>query len=146
MFIRGCVAAVALMVCATVAAQSPARAQAPAATVQLHIIKGSYIIGASGGSGVLFFQGQAWPLGIGGLSIGLSIGGSTAELIGEVYNLSSPYDIEGIYGAVNTSYAVAGGDSALMLRNARGVELRLRGKQIGLEFSLDLSGISISIQ
>jgi hypothetical protein len=94
----------------------------------------------------MYFQGQTYPLSIGGVSVGLSIGGSTAELVGEVYNIWSPADIEGVYAATKASYAVGGGETVTVLRNARGVELHLSGKQIGLEISLDLSGLSISLQ
>ena len=149
MSVRQLTLVIAVIVCAMTAA--PARAQAPGlypapATIQLTIIKGSYFFGLTGGSGTLYFGGQAFPLGVGGLSFGLSIGGSTADLVGEVYNLSSPYDIEGVYGAGKASYAVAGGEASLILQNSRGVEIHLRGKQIGLEISLDLSGISIGLK
>ena len=135
----------ALLALVAAAAVTPARAQQPSATVQLQLLKGGFIIGLSGGAGVLYFQGQAYPLSIGGISIGATIGAASADLIGEVYNLYSPYDIQGIYSATRSSYAVAGGDAAAYLQNTRGVELHLRGKEVGLEFSVDLSGMSISL-
>ena len=60
--------------------------------------------------------------------------------------MHSPADIEGIYSAIGAGLSVAGGRSAAQLSNARGVVLRLRGRQVGFMFSLDLSGMSISLR
>ena len=42
--------------------------------------------------------------------------------------------------------AAAGGSKTAQLKNSKGVVLKLRGKQVGLEFSLDLSGMQISLK
>ena len=144
---------IAAMVLLLALASTPLRAQgpyaapyaAPSATIQLEIVKGSYIFGITGGSGSLYFQGTTIPITVAGASVGLSIGAAATDYIGEVYGLASPYDIEGSYAATKASYAAAGGESFVSLQNARGVEIQLRGKQLGLEISLDLSGIFISI-
>ena len=129
-----------------VAATPPASAQQPSGTIELEIYKVGLIVGVSGGSGVLYFEGRGYPFSIGGVSLGATIGGSGAELLGEVYNLHSPYDIQGIYSATESGYAVAAGEGAAILQNARGVELHVRGKKIGLEFSIDLSGMAIELR
>ena len=82
---------------------------------------------------------------IGGISAGATIGASGTELVGTAYHLHSPADIEGIYSAIGAGLSVAGGRSAAQLSNAKGVVLRLRGRQIGFMFSLDLSGMQISL-
>jgi hypothetical protein len=41
--------------------------------------------------------------------------------------------------------SVAGGAEVARLSNSRGVTLRLRGKQVGFMFSVDLSGMNISL-
>ena len=135
--------ALAAMTAITVA--MPSRAQAPSATIGLEFFKAGFILGVSGGSGALYFQGNSYPLSVGGVSLGATIGASSADLVGEVYNLHSVYDIEGIYSATESGYAVAGGEGAALLQNSRGVELHLRGKKIGLEFSIDLSGMAIEL-
>jgi hypothetical protein len=146
MMFRGCALAAMLALSCASTARAQAPGPPPPATIQLLMFKGSYIFGITAGEGAMYFQGQTYPLSIGGVSVGLSIGGSTAELVGEVYNIWSPADIEGVYAATKASYAVGGGETVTVLRNARGVELHLSGKQIGLEISLDLSGLSISLQ
>ena len=60
-------------------------------------------------------------------------------------HLRQPADIEGIYSAIGAGLSVAGGRSVAQLTNARGVVLKLHGRQMGLMFSIDLSGMSISL-
>jgi hypothetical protein len=58
---------------ATIVIAAPA-AQAASGTIRISVVKGGWIIGASGGSGVMNFQGRRYPLSIGGLSYGLTFG------------------------------------------------------------------------
>jgi hypothetical protein len=70
---------------------------------------------------------------IGGVSLGATIGASKAELVGEVYNLKNPGDIEGTYSAVQAGVAIAGGRKVAELKNSKGVVLKVKGAEIGLE-------------
>jgi hypothetical protein len=121
-------------------------AEAATGTISLHIVAAGFIFGVSGGSGLLTFQGKQYPLSIGGISAGATIGASGTDLVGTASNMHSPGDIEGVYSAIGAGLSVAGGRSAAQLSNARGVVLRLRGRQIGFMFSLDLAGMSISLR
>ena len=94
----------------------------------------------------LTFKGQEHKLNIGGVSLGATIGVSKAELIGEVYNLKTPSDIEGTYSAGQASVAVAGGGKVAELKNSKGVVLKVKGKQVGLELALDLSGMEVKLK
>ena len=123
-----------------------APAEAATGSIALKIFSAGFIFGVSGGSGVLTFRGVSYPLSIGGISAGATLGASGAELVGTASHLHSPQDIEGIYSAIGAGLAVAGGRTAAQLSNARGVVLRLRGRQVGFMFSLDLSGMSISLR
>ena len=89
--------------------------------------------------------GDGLWLRIGGISAGATIGASGTDLVGTASHLHQPADIEGIYSAVGAGLSVAGGRSAAQLTNARGVVLRLHGRQMGLMFSIDLSGMSIAL-
>jgi hypothetical protein len=121
-------------------------AEAATGSIALHVVSAGFIFGMSGGSGVLTFGGRQYPLSIGGVSAGATIGASGADLVGTASNLHQAGDIEGVYSAIGAGLAIAGGRSAAQLSNARGVVLRLRGRQIGFMFSLDLSGLQISIR
>ena len=122
---------------------SPSSSQAPSGTVRIEIVSGGFIIAVAAGSGSFFYQGREYPLGIGGLSIGATIGAAKTELIGRVYNLNNVSDIAGTYTVREAGLAIAGGKKYARLINSKGVVLRLRGRQIGLEATLDLSGMEI---
>ena len=68
------------------------------------------------------------------------------ELIGEVHNMKQPSDIEGTYTATQASVAVAGGSKVAELKNDKGVVLKIKGSQVGLEFAVDLSGMGITLK
>lgn len=137
---------VALALFAALSFTAPASAQSPSGTIEFKVFKVGFIVGAGGGRGTLHYQGQSYPLNIGGVSLGLTIGISSADLVGEVYNLTNVADIQGIYSAASASVAIAGGGMTASLRNSRGVVLKVHGKQIGLELSLDLGGLSINLE
>src|SRR5260370_18890708 len=67
--------------------------------VSLTIYKAGWIIGGSGGGGVLNFRGRSYALSAGGLDYGLVFGGSKTVLRGRVSNIYRPSDVAGVYGA-----------------------------------------------
>jgi lipid-binding SYLF domain-containing protein len=134
-----------LLSAATLTSVLPAQAQM-ACQIRLEITKGGFIIGAAGGSGVLICGGERYPLSVGGMSIGLVIGMAKVSLVGEVRNLRQVSDIEGTYSGVGASIAVGGGADNVVAANANGVQLVMRGTQVGLEASLDLSGATIRLK
>ena len=129
---------------ATAALLSPA--EASTGSIAIHIVSAGFIFGVSGGSGILTFRGSQYPLSIGGISAGATFGASGADLVGTASRVHQPSDIEGVYSAIGAGLSIAGGRSAAQLTNARGVVLRLRGRQVGFMFSLDLSGMNISLR
>lgn len=129
---------------ATGALLSPA--EAATGSISMHIVSAGFIFGVSGGSGILTFRGHQFPLSIGGISAGATIGASGTDLVGTASRIHHPADIEGVYSAIGAGLSIAGGRSAAQLSNARGVVLRLRGRQVGFMFSLDLSGMNISLR
>lgn len=122
-----------------------APAEAATGSVSIRITSAGFIIGFTGGSGVLRFMGRDYPLGIGGINAGAIIGASAADLVGTARGLRQPGDIAGIYSAIGAGLAIAGGRQGATLQNANGVVLSLHGRQMGLMFSINLSGMSISL-
>jgi hypothetical protein len=114
--------------------------------VQLTIYKAGWIIGGSGGSGVLTFHGRSYPLSTGGLDYGLVFGGSKTVLRGRVSNIYRPSDVAGVYGAAGAGLAVGGGARAIVLSNQKGAVLELSGRQVGLMANADLSGLAITLR
>lgn len=128
------------------AAAMPLAAHADEGTVRLKFFKAGWFVGAQGGSGILSYRDQIHALSLGGLSAGLTFGGSVTDLVGTVKNLRSPYDINGVYSAIGVGIALGAGARAIQMQNANGVVLVLQGEQIGLQADLDLSGLSITIK
>jgi len=130
----------------TVMSVSSGPGWAATGTVHVEIAKAGFIVGVGGGRGTLVFQGRRYPLSVGGLSFGATIGASKAELVGRAHNLRRPSDIAGTYTAVGGGVAVGGGASVIRLQNAKGVVLDLRGRTIGLELNANVSGVEIGLR
>ena len=138
---------VSLMAAAFVLVAAPSTdADAQSARISISIKKAGFVVGASVGSGTLVFNGRRYPLSVGGLRLGLTIGASATTMHGQVYNLRRVRDIEGTYGAIEASAAAGIGPQNMVLENTRGVRLVLRGRQEGLEASLSSAGFKISLR
>jgi len=124
----------------------PAASHADSGAVTLTVYKAGWIIGGSGGSGVLYFHGRRYPLSTGGLDYGLVFGGSKTVLHGRVSNIYRPSDVAGVYGAAGAGIAVGTGPRAIVLTNQKGAVLELSGRQVGLLANADLSGLAITIK
>ena len=131
---------------ALVALAGLSSAHADEGTVSLVIYKAGWIIGGSGGSGVLHFRGRSYALSTGGLDYGLVFGGSKTVLHGTVSNIYRPSDVAGVYGAAGAGLAVGGGARAIVLTNQKGAVLELAGHQYGLMANADLSGLAITMR
>jgi hypothetical protein len=121
-------------------------ARADEGFVSLVIYKAGWIIGGSGGSGVLNFHGRRYGLSTGGIDYGLVFGGSKTILRGRVSNIWRPSDVAGVYGAAGAGLAVGSGARAIVLTNQKGAVLELSGYQTGLMANADLSGLAITMR
>ena len=137
-------ALVTLTVLIAVGLSKPIQAQTH--DIEFEIVKAGFIVGVTGGNGRLKFGGKTYELKMGGVSLGATIGASKTQFVGTAENLTKPEDIQGTYTAAQAGLALAGGKKVAELQNARGVILKVKGKQIGLEFSLDLSGLQINLK
>jgi hypothetical protein len=132
---------------AAAVAAGPVLAQEPTTgKVQFEIYKAGFIVGVSGGKGTLTFEGEDYPLSIGGVSLGATVSLSKADFVGEASNLTKPEDIEGVYSGAGAGAALAGGGNTAILKNSKGVELTVSGQQMGVDLSLDLNGMSVKIK
>jgi hypothetical protein len=147
----------AILLCAMLflAGSSPSYAQRQAATgaqrqaatgaVQVRIVRVGFIVGGGGGEGNLTYRGKVYPFSVSGISVG-TIGATSTDLVGRAYNLRSPSDIAGSYTSVGGGVVLAGGVRLVRLRNSNGVTLELRGVQVGVEASLNLSGMTVAMR
>ncbi|HYC17767.1 MAG TPA: hypothetical protein VEC94_11210 [Pseudolabrys sp.] len=135
----------AIVLAAVLLAGVPSRSNADTGAVEIKLAKVGLVVGAAGGSGTLIFHHHRYRLRIRGVSAG-TIGASGMRLVGTASNLRYAADIAGTYSAVSTGIAVAGGAKTAVLRNSRGVVLQLEGKQVGLEASVSVAGLTISLK
>ncbi len=119
---------------------------ADSGSVELTIYKAGFIVGGSGGEGVLIFNGRQYPLSAGGIDYGLVFGGSKTVLHGRVRNISRPSDVAGVYGAAGAGLAAGSGVRAIVLTNQKGAVLELAGNEVGLMANADLSGLAITLK
>jgi hypothetical protein len=116
----------------------PTVSGAATGSIRITITRAQFIVG--GGNGTLRFQGERYPLRVGGISAG-PFGTARIDLVGRAYNMRTAASIHGVYSSVPET----GRAGAFRLRNWQGVVLELRGRQ-GVKPSVDLSGLQISLR
>jgi hypothetical protein len=114
--------------------------------VRVVFTKGGFIVGVGGGHGVLSFRGHNYRFSVSGMSVGVTIGASTANLAGHALNLQSPADIQGTYSVIGAGGALAAGVGGVQLQNQRGVILQLAGGKVGVELSAAVGGVIIMLR
>jgi hypothetical protein len=136
----------AALIALTVAGAGLATAYADSGGIRFNVIKAGFVVGGSGGSGTLVFHGRRYPLSIGGVSYGFTFGASATDFFGEVSNIRSPFDVNGVYGAAGAGVAVGPGAGAIVLTNQNGAVLTVSGRQTGLIVAADLNGLVIALR
>ena len=115
-------------------------------TVSFTVNKYGFVVGSSGGQGVLVFKGKEYPLQLDGISAGM-IGVSRTHLAGTASNLRTAADIAGSYTAVGAGATFRGaGGRTVRLRSDKGVILMLSGTAFGYAASADVSRVTISLR
>jgi len=120
----------------------------PSGLVTLNLKSVALGVGASRGEGVLNFQGKSYPFSISGMSL-VDVGISNFTGAGKVYDLRSPGDLAGTYGAGQATFAIAGGASAMSMKNDKGVTivvLKNEGQESGTQLSIGPAGMKITMK
>ena len=120
----------------------------PSGLVTLNLKSVALGVGASQGEGVLNFQGKSYPFTISGMSL-VDVGISSFTGAGKVYDLKSPGDLAGTYGGSQATFAIAGGASAMSMKNEKAVTivvLKNEGKESGTQFTLGPGGMKITMK
>lgn len=145
----------ALPAFAALIAALPARAQRnrpdpnPDASIEIEQVRvGVLAVGASVGGGRLHFRGQEHRFSVRGIEFG-SVGVSSLSARGEVFGLRRLEDFSGRYTEqVAPRQRVEGqsGPETRWLRNAAGVELRLRTERAGGQLRFNDAGVTIELR
>lgn len=120
---------------------------APAADATIRFSGGSVAagIGWSWGKGTLTYKGKDYPVSVKGLSLGkLGITGVTAT--GEVVNLKKLQDFDGNYTGVGAGITLAGGRSAVTIKNQNGVRVRVISTTRGADLTVGMGGVDLRIK
>src|SRR5689334_23080493 len=118
----------------------------PDGTLEMHEVQAAYLGNAGGGSGTLFYAGNAYPFTIAGLGVG-GIGASTIDAAGDVYNLPNLSRFPCSYAQGSYGFVIGNmsrGD--LWLQNGSGVVLHLKAKREGLMLTLGGDAMVINMQ
>jgi hypothetical protein len=134
-------------IAAAVLLASPAIAQpaGPDGTIDLTGRSVAAGVGYTWGGGVLHYRGEDHPLTIKGISV-IDVGISKFSARGDVFHLSQPADINGVYRAVAAGAVVAGGGAVASLENDKGVQIKLVSSAAGLQFKLAPEGVTIRLK
>jgi hypothetical protein len=114
-------------------------------SVRLVFTKAGFVAGVGAGRGVLTFRGHNYGFKVTGASMGATIGASITKFVGRALNMHGSHDIAGTYAAIGAGGALAGGIGGVQLENGSGVILKLHGVKVGMELSLSLAGVTITM-
>jgi hypothetical protein len=131
--------------CAGVLAVAVAAEPNPSGTVRVESKTVAIGVGVSWGDGTLSYQGKTYPFSVDGLSV-VDLGISNITSVGEVFNLNNVADFSGNYAAGEAGIAIAGGPTDTIMKNEKGVVVRLHGTQQGARLTLAAQGVKFQLK
>lgn len=102
-------------------------------------------VGFTWGHGELNYKEGSHEFSIKGVSI-VDVGATDFTAAGHVYRLKQLSDFSGNYVAAGAGITVAGGGTALYLKNEHGVIIKLVATDVGLKFTLSAEGVHIALK
>ena len=102
-------------------------------------------VGFSWGKGTLTYKGKDYPVSVKGLALG-KVGISSVTAAGEVYNLKNLHDFNGNYTAAGAGLTLAGGGSAIAMKNQSGVRVVLGATTRGVDVTIGGAGVDMAIK
>jgi len=119
--------------------------QAPSGTIKLTSKSVAVGIGVTWGDGTLTLGGKPYPFSVEGLSV-VDLGVSDVTTSGEVFNLKNVADLTGTYASAEIGAAIVKGENDTIMKNEKGVVLRLHGTQKGARLTLGPGGVKIKLK
>ena len=130
--------------CLAVFSMAMAAEPAPSGTIKLTSKSVAVGIGVTWGDGTLTFGGKPYAFSVEGLSVDLGVSDLTTK--GEVFNLKDVADISGKYVSGEIGVAIVKGENDTIMKNEKGVVLRLHGTQKGARLTLGAGGVKIKLK
>jgi hypothetical protein len=122
-----------------------AKEEKPNATLRLSGKSVAAGIGFSWGKGTLTYKGKDYPVSVNGLSL-VKVGITKVTASGEVYNLKKLHDFDGNYTAAGAGMTLAGGGSAIAMKNQNGVRVVLGATTRGVDVTIGGAGVDMAIK
>ena len=125
----------------------PALADEKKVDATLKLTEGSVAagIGWSWGHGTLTYKGKSYKVKVDGLTVG-EIGMTDAKAKGNVYNLKSLDDFNGVYAAGGAGATAGQGKGAGALVNSNGVSILLTSITKGASLKIAAEGLKLTIE
>ncbi len=117
----------------------------PDATVKLSEGSVAAGIGWSWGHGTLNYQGKSYKFKIEGLTVG-EVGMTKAEATGNIYDLKSLEDFNGVYAAAGAGATVQEGKGATALINTKKVQMILTSTTKGASLKVAAEGLKVTLE
>jgi hypothetical protein len=133
------------LACVAMFSMAMAGEQAPSGTIKLTSKSVAVGIGVTWGDGTLTFGGKPYAFSVEGLSV-VDLGVSEVTTSGEVFYLKNVADLSGTYAAAEIGAAVVKGENDTILKNNKGVVIRLHGTQKGARLTLGPAGVTIKLK
>jgi hypothetical protein len=102
-------------------------------------------IGYTWGNGELEYHNSSHRFSIKGVSV-VDVGATDFSASGRVYNLKKLEDFSGDYVSAGAGITVAGGGTAVYLKNEHGVVVKLIATDVGLKFTLSADGVHVALK
>lgn len=116
----------------------------PDGTIEFMANSAALGIGFSWGDGTLTYQGKVYPIKAEGFSLG-GVGFTSVMGKGKVYNLKNLSDFDGTYAGAGANLTILAGGGDVVLKNAKGVELRLSTDTQGAKVSIGGGGVKFKV-
>lgn len=125
----------------------PAVAEEKLPSGRLEFRSSSYglLVGYSDGLGILTFNDRAYPFSIRGFR-GLTLGASSMDALGVVFDLKDIADFPGEYTAFEGNFTFVQGGGSARLKNQRNVIIELQTYQMGAELTLGGGSLTIALR
>jgi len=124
---------------------APTPAPKPDAALRIEAKSLAAALGYSWGKGTLEYQGKSYPVTMNGVTI-LAVGFTSVSASGSVYHLSSLDDFDGRYTAPLGASALGEGGAGVVMRNEKGVEVRLVATNTGVTLSIGDAGVTLALE
>jgi len=102
-------------------------------------------VGVTWGDGTLTFGGKPYAFSVDGLGVA-DLGVSDITTSGEVFNLKNVADFSGNYVAGEAGIAIVGGPTDTVMKNEKGVVIRVHGTQKGARLTLAAQGVKLTLK